>query len=61
MFGLVAHFTDGHSVELTEQYDAQFRAERAAGNYIRDYSDPCGLGTRCTHVAIIDMAMRSAA
>jgi hypothetical protein len=53
MFKLIATFSDGHSVELSERYDAQFRADRAAGNYIRDYSDPCGLGIRVSYVSVV--------
>lgn len=54
MFTLRATFTDGHSVTLSERYGRQFEAERAAGHYIRDYSDPCGLGIRVSHVSVID-------
>jgi hypothetical protein len=53
MFSLLATFSDGHSVKLTERYDAQFRADRAAQNYIRDFSDPCGLGVHVSYVSVI--------
>lgn len=53
MFSLIATFSDGHSVKLDERYDAQFRADRAAQNYIRDFSDPCGLGVSVRYVSVI--------
>jgi hypothetical protein len=54
MFYLRATFTDGHSVTLDERYDVKFRAVRAAGNYMRDFSDPCGTGCRVDYVSVIE-------
>lgn len=60
-FSLKATFSDGHSVTLSETYAEQWRADRAAGHYIRDYSDPCGLGIRVAYVAIIDSRLAALA
>ena len=54
-FTLRATFSDGHSVDLPGEYHAQFAANRAAGHYIRDYSDPCGLGIHVAYVATIEV------
>jgi len=54
MFALIATFSDGHSVKLDERYDAQFRADRAAQNYIRDFSDPCQLGIHVSYVTVVE-------
>ena len=59
MFGLIATFSDGFSVELDERYPTQWQANRAAANYIRDYSDPCGLGVRVSYVSTIDLVERA--
>jgi len=52
-FTLRAYFTDGHAVDLCDEHPSQAHAERAASRYMRDYSDPCGLGVRVESVAII--------
>jgi hypothetical protein len=53
-FTLRATLSDGFTVNLPGSHAEQWQAERAAANYIRDYSDPCGLGVTCSQVAIID-------
>lgn len=55
MFSLRVTFSDGHSVTLDERYARQFEADRAAGNYIRDFSDPCGLGVHVSYVSVIHL------
>lgn len=57
-FTLRAHFVDGFAVTLPGEYAEQWRAERAAEHYIRDYSDPCGIGSKVSHVSIIEGAAR---
>lgn len=53
-YTLRAHFTDGRSVDLDEfAYTTEAGAQRAAGVYMRDYSDPCGLGVRVERVEIV--------
>lgn len=54
MFSLVVTFASGRTLALDEVYPAQFMADRAAGNYIRDFSDPCGTGERVSYVSVID-------
>ena len=54
MLKLRAVLSDGFEVELEGRYARQFEADRAAANYIRDYSDPCGLGVRVSYVLTID-------
>lgn len=60
-FSLRATLTDGFIVNLDGTYASQASAERAASNYMRDYSDPCGLGVRVAYVAIVDNNARKAA
>lgn len=57
-FTLRATLTDGFVVDLPGEYAEQWRAERAAAQYIADYFDPCGLGVRCASVAICDANLR---
>ena len=54
-FTLRATLSDGFTVALDGAYATQAQADRAAGNYIRDYSDPCGLGLHVVSVSVIDM------
>ena len=58
LYTLRAYLSDGFTVDLPGEYDAQWRAERAAANYLRDYSDPCGLGVRCASVAVVEKPAR---
>lgn len=53
-YRLKVTFTDKFEVLLDETYNQQWQAERAASNYIRDYSDPCGTGHRPAYISIID-------
>ncbi len=54
-FTLRAHLSDGFVVELNEHaYASEAGAQRAAAVYMRDYSDPCGLGVRVERVEIVD-------
>lgn len=58
MFTLRATLSDGFVVNLDGSYNTQAQAERAASNYIRDYSDPCGLGVHVAYVSTIDTEAR---
>lgn len=53
-YRLEATLTDGFKVRLDGRYGTEAQASRAANNYIRHYSDPCGLGVRVAYVATID-------
>jgi hypothetical protein len=53
MFKLRVTLSDGFEFDLDERYARQFEADRAAANYIRDYSDPCGLGVRVRYISTI--------
>lgn len=52
LFTLRATLTDGFTFKLDGEYPSQAHADRAAGNFIRDYSDPCGVGARVDHVTV---------
>lgn len=53
-FSLRAVLSDGFTVSLEGEHRSQAHAERAAEQYIRHYSDPCGLGVTVNRVEIID-------
>lgn len=53
-FALRATLTDGFAVDLDGRFASEEDAALAASRYLRDYSDPCGLGVRVAHVAILD-------
>ena len=53
-FTLIATLTDGFEVKLPHGYETIAAANRAAENYIRDYSDPCQVGARVAYVSVID-------
>lgn len=53
-YSLRSHLSDGFVVALDGEYRSEAHASRAADEYIRHYSDPCGLGVYPTHVDIID-------
>lgn len=53
-FILRATLSDGFSFTLGGGYATEREAQRAAERYMRDYSDPCGLGVHVSQVAIID-------
>lgn len=52
-FTLRASLTDGFSFNLDGEYPSELHAANAASRFMRDYSDPCGLGVRVESVAII--------
>lgn len=53
-FTLRAYLSDGFAVDLPGAYASVEAASAAASRYMRDYSDPCGLGVRVASVAILD-------
>lgn len=53
LFSLRSTLSDGFTVDLPGEYISQAHAEAAASRYMRDYSDPCGLGLHVSQVAII--------
>lgn len=53
-FSLRVRLTDGFEFDLSETYSEEWRANRAAAQYISDYRDPCGLGVRVASVATVD-------
>lgn len=53
-FTLRATLSDGFAVDLNGRYASQEAASREAARYMRDYSDPCGLGVSVAYVAIVD-------
>jgi hypothetical protein len=57
MFRLQATLSDGFSVSLDGRFPSQSAASREADNYIRHYSDPCGLGVHVSSVSIIDVEL----
>lgn len=56
-FALRATLSDGFTVDLDGRYASQEAASREASRYMRDYSDPCGLGVSVAYVAIIDQRL----
>jgi hypothetical protein len=60
-FSLRATLSDGFVVDLDGAYASEEAASRAAAAYVRDYSDPCGLGVRVAYVAILDRRLVEAA
>jgi hypothetical protein len=53
MFQLQVTLSDGFTFKLDGSFASQREADRAAGNYIRDYRDPCGVGARVSYVVTI--------
>ncbi len=53
-FSLRATLSDGFTVDLNGRHASEEAASREAARYMRDYSDPCGLGVTVAYVAIID-------
>lgn len=53
-FTLRATLTDGFTFDLEGCYFSQEAANRAAARFMRDYSDPCGLGNQVAYVATIN-------
>lgn len=53
-FALRAYLSDGFAVDLDGRHATEEEAARAASRYMRDYSDPCGLGVTVAYVAILD-------
>lgn len=56
-FALRAIFSDGFSINLDGRYINLEAASRAASEYMRHYSDPCGLGLHVAQVAIMDLRL----
>jgi hypothetical protein len=56
-FSLRATLSDGFTVALDGLYASEEAASFAASRYMRDYSDPCGLGVHVAYVAILDMRL----
>lgn len=54
MFKLRAHLSDGFEVNLDERFPNEQRAIKAADQFVRDYSDPCGLNVHVAWVSVID-------
>jgi hypothetical protein len=57
MFKLQATLSDGYTVTLDGEFPSEAAASREADNYIRHYSDPCGLGVHVSYVSIVDMQL----
>lgn len=53
-FRLVSRLTDGFTVDLDGRFASLEAASRFAAEYMRHYSDPCGLGVAVESVSIID-------
>lgn len=53
-FTLRAYLSDGFAVDLDGRFASEEAAGAAASRYVRDYSDPCGLGVSVAYVAILD-------
>jgi hypothetical protein len=53
-FFLIATLSDGFKVPLDGRYNSIEAANRAASIYMRDYSDPCGLGVHVSYVSVFD-------
>jgi hypothetical protein len=60
-YRLEATLTDGFKVRLDGLHRTEAHAQREAENYIRHYSDPCGLGVRVAYVATIDTELEKRA
>lgn len=59
-FSLRATLSDGVTVDLDGRWSSVEAASAAASRYMRDYSDPCGLGVFVSQVAILDRALLEA-
>lgn len=55
-FSLTATLSDGFTLDLDGSYASVEAASRAASEYMRHYSDPCGLGVYVSYVAIREVA-----
>jgi hypothetical protein len=53
-FTLRALLSDGFAVDLEGSYPSEEAAAAAASRYMRDYSDPCGLGVHVSQVSILE-------
>lgn len=60
-FTLRSTLSDGFTVDLPGEYPSLAHANNAAAQYMRHYSDPCGLGLHVSYVAVIDRSLVEAA
>lgn len=60
-YRLVSRLTDGFTVALDGRFASIEAASRFADEYMRHYSDPCGLGVSVESVSIIDTRLEEEA
>ena len=56
-YSLRATLSDGFKFDLNGRFASEEAASREASRYMREYSDPCGLGVSVAYVAIIDQRL----